>query len=66
MTERYEISRSHGAAPLILMFPAGTWESLPFEIRLSCPWYGGEFCDRGSLTATQRSEIATRGYSIAH
>ena len=31
MTERYEITRSHGEASLILMFPAGAWELLPFE-----------------------------------
>jgi hypothetical protein len=49
----------------MLIFLEGSWESLPFEIRLSCPWYGGEFCGGGSLTATQRFEIATQGYSIA-
>ena len=65
MTECYESTRSRGAASLILIFPEGTWESLPFEIRLLHPWHGSEFLDRTSLTARQCFDIAGRGYSLA-
>ena len=65
MTERYESTRSRGGASLMLIFPEGAWESLPFEIRLLHPWHGSEFLDRTSLTARQCLDIAGRGYSIA-
>jgi hypothetical protein len=65
MTECYETTRSRGEAPLKLIFPEGTWDSLPFEVRLSRPWYGGEVCGRTGITTHQRSEIASRGYCIA-
>ena len=65
MTERYETTRSRGEAPLKLIFLEGTWDSLPFEVRLSRPWYGGEVCGRTGITVHQRNEIATRGYCIA-
>ena len=62
MTKRYEMTRSRGEAPVKLIFVEGTWESLPFEVRLSRPWYGGEICGRTSISTQQRSEIARRGY----
>ena len=65
MTERYESTRSRGGASRMLIFPEGSWESLPFEIRLLEPWHGSEFLDRASLTARQCLDIAGRGYSIA-
>ena len=64
MTERYETTRSRGDAPLKLIFAEGTWDSLPFEARLSRPWYGGEVCGRTGITTHQRSDIARRGYCI--
>jgi hypothetical protein len=64
MIQRYEITHARGEAPLVLIFPEGKWESLPFEIRLLRPWYGSAFCDRASLTAQQRLEIAWQGYSV--
>ena len=60
----YEIARSSNEPPLVLIFPEGTWEGLPFEIRLLRPWHGSEYCDRASLTAQQRLEIAWQGYSV--
>ena len=65
MTERYETTRSRGGAPLKLIFPEGTWDSLPFDVRLSRPWYGGEVCGRTGIATHQRSEITSRGYCIA-
>jgi hypothetical protein len=64
MTKRYEITHARGEASLVLIFPQGGWETVPFEIRLLRPWHGSEFCDRSSLSATQRLEIATRGYCV--
>lgn len=65
MTKRYEIVRSSGDPPLMLIFLEGNWDSLPFEVRLLCPWYEGGFCGSSRLTARQRSDIAVAGYSIA-
>lgn len=65
MTKRYEIVRSSDNPSLMLIFLEGSWESLPFEIRLLRPWYKSEFCNRSSLTAAQRLDIATQGYCIA-
>ncbi len=65
MTERYETTRSRGEAPLKLIFAEGMWDSLPFEVRLSRPWYGGDVCARTDITTHQRSEIANCGYCIA-
>jgi hypothetical protein len=50
---------------MMLIFLEGSWDDLPFEIRLLRPWYASEFCDRHSLTASQRLDIATQGYCIA-
>ncbi len=66
MTKRYETTRSLDEPRLMLISPEGTWESLPFEIRLLRRWYGMEICDRSNLTAAQRFEIEMHGYSIAH
>jgi hypothetical protein len=63
MTERYEIAHSESGVSLI--FRAGTWESLPFQIRLLRVWYGSEFCDRADLTPEQHLDVAGQGYSIA-
>jgi hypothetical protein len=65
MTEHYETTRSRGEAPLKLIFPAGGWDSLPFEVRLSRHWYGSEVCRRDGITTHQLSEIARQGYCIA-
>jgi hypothetical protein len=65
MTARYETTRSQGDAPLMLIFAEGTWDSLPFEIRLLRPWYGGEVVDSCVITARQCIEIANWGYCIA-
>jgi CheY-like chemotaxis protein len=66
MTKRYEILRSPDDPPLVLIFLEGSWESLPFEVRLLCPWYESEFRDGSGISATQRSEIAALGYCIAN
>ena len=65
MTERYETTRSRGEASRMLIFLEGTWDILPFEVRLLRPWYGREVCGRTGITTHQCSEIARRGYCIA-
>ena len=63
MTDRYEITRSHGS-PLMMIFRAGEWDSLPFEIRLLQPWYGSEFLHRTRLNTQQCLDIARLGYAM--
>jgi hypothetical protein len=66
MNKRYEVVFSPYEPFLKLIFPEGTWESLPFEIRLWRPWRGGAHSTESALTSLQRQEIAQRGYSIGH
>ena len=65
MTKCYETAYSYDEPRLMLIAPKGSWENLPFEIRLLRRWHGREFCDRGCLTPVQRLEIAVLGYSVA-
>jgi hypothetical protein len=62
--KRYEIVRASDAPDLMLILPEGSWQSLPFEIRLLYPWHESECSDGGWLTSMQRSEIAAQGYRI--
>ena len=64
MTKRYEMTRTHGDEPMTLIFPEGTFETLPFEVRLQGPWYGCSYCDMDSLRPGQRIEILREGYTI--
>jgi hypothetical protein len=66
MNKRYEAVSSPCELSLKLIFLEGTWESLPFEIRLWRPWRGGILCTESALTSLQRREIVQRGYSIGH
>lgn len=65
MTECYETTRSRSEASLMLIFPEGTWDILPFELRLLRPWYGSEVCGRTGITAHQYSVIVRWGYYLA-
>ena len=64
MTERFEAARSAGQEPMTLIFSAGAYEALPFEVRLMGPWYGCLYIDGESLKHAQRNEIARQGYTI--
>jgi hypothetical protein len=66
MNKRYEVVSSPCEPALKLILLEGTWESLPFEIRLWRPWRGAILCADSALTSMQREEIAQRGYSIGH
>jgi hypothetical protein len=66
MNRRYEVVSSPHEPALKLILLEGTWESLPFEIRLWCPWRGATLCADSALTSLQRGEVTKRGYSIGH
>ena len=46
MAKRYEIVRSSDDPPLVLIFPEGSWESLPFEVRRQWDFCYAAFRDR--------------------
>ena len=64
MSRRYEITRSAANNNLQLVYPAGRFETLPFEIRLLAPWIGGESIDLETLRPEQRTEVAWQGYTV--
>jgi hypothetical protein len=61
---RYEITRSATDAHLRLVYPAGRFESLPFEVRLLAPWVGGEPLAIETLRPEHRLELAVNGYAL--
>jgi hypothetical protein len=64
MTKHFEITRSGTNRLLQLIYPAGMFENLPFEVRLHAPWMGCETVDWDALRPKQRVEIASQGYAI--
>lgn len=64
MTERYEATYSAGPEPSALIFPEGTFEALPFEVRLAEPWYGCFYVDAKQLKPSKRLEIMRSGYAL--
>lgn len=64
MTQQFEATFSTGDAPKTLIFPAGCFEALPFEVRLMGPWYGCEYIESKNLKAAFRIEIMRQGYTL--
>jgi hypothetical protein len=64
MTTQYEATCSYGAEPKTLIFPEGTYEALPFEVRLLAPWFGSIMVDAKKLKPAQRVEIMRQGYTL--
>jgi hypothetical protein len=64
MTECYEFVHSDGHSPALLVFPAGSWEQLPIEVRFSRAWYDGKRGLTRELNATQRQHIERQGYIV--
>jgi hypothetical protein len=64
MITRYESTQTPGADPMTLIFPEGAFESLPYEIRLMCPWFGCSYGDVASLKPAHRGELVRQGYVI--
>ncbi len=64
MIHRYEATYSTGEVPKTLIFPEGTFEALPFEVRLMGPWYGCQYIDGKTLKPAHRYEIMRQGYTV--
>lgn len=64
MTTRYESTQTPGPEPMTLIFLEGSFESLPFEIRLMAPWYGCTYGDIAELKAAHRGELLRQGYAV--
>lgn len=64
MTQLYETTFALGDEPMTLIFPEGTYEALPFEIRLLAPWFGAGVIEVTSLKSVQRLELMRQGYTI--
>ena len=64
MTNRYEATDSAGPEPMTLIFKEGTYEALPFEVRLMEPWCGSRYIDEKRLKPAQRCEISRQGYAV--
>jgi hypothetical protein len=59
---RYEYARSAREKSLLLIFPEGTFERLPFEIRLAAPWAGQGYGDINGLKPADRWHFHQLGY----
>jgi hypothetical protein len=66
MTRRYELTRATGTEPMTLIFPEGTYEALPIEVRMLGPWFGCSYATKSSLKPAWRSEISRKGYAIVY
>ena len=64
MSHRYEYARSGREKSLLLIFPEGAFETLPFEVRLAAPWTGHGFGEVASLKPADRHHLFRRGYAI--
>jgi hypothetical protein len=64
MVGSYECVRSAGGKQLHLVFQAGAFECLPFEVRLLGPWFNHGGGDVASLKPAHRSALAHCGYVI--
>jgi hypothetical protein len=64
MTHRYEFARAAREKGLLLLFPEGAFESLPFEVRLSAPWTGRFYGKVGDLKPADQQQLRHVGYII--
>lgn len=64
MSTRYEFARSGREKSLLLVFPEGTFEGLPFEVRLAAPWVGHGYGEVGALKPAERWQYHQQGYAI--
>jgi hypothetical protein len=64
MSHRYEFTRAAGDKSLILIFAEGTFESLPFEVRLTAPWTGFGYGNVAELKSAERRALLDAGYAI--
>ncbi len=64
MTQQFEATYSTGDDPKTLIFPAGCFEALPFEVRLMGPWYGCKYIESKNLKQVYRFDIMRQGYAM--
>jgi hypothetical protein len=64
MAEVYECTHSAVDRQLHLLFHAGTFESLPYEVRMLSVWAGRSFGEMSDLRPAFRSELAQHGYVV--
>ncbi|MEJ2118560.1 MAG: hypothetical protein P8Y36_11980 [Alphaproteobacteria bacterium] len=64
MTKRYEKTRIISSESMTLIFPEGTYDALPFEVRMLGPWFGCSYGNMASLKSAWRTEISRKGYMI--
>jgi hypothetical protein len=64
MSHRYEFTRAAGEKGLILVFTEGSFESLPFEVRLSARWTGLGYGEITELKMTDRRALLAHGYAV--
>ena len=64
MSGRYEYARSGREKSVLLIFPEGTFEGLPFEVRLAAPWVGHGYGDLSQLKPSDRWHYHQLGYAI--
>jgi hypothetical protein len=64
MSTRYEFARSGRDRSLLLIFPEGMFDCVPFEIRMTAPWVGCGFCEISDLRAADRWRFHQLGYAI--
>jgi hypothetical protein len=59
---RYEFARSGREKSLLLIFPEGSFDSLPFETRLAAPWTGEGYGELAALRPADRVQYLQLGY----
>jgi hypothetical protein len=59
---RYEFARSGRDRSLLLLFPEGSFDSLPFEVRLAKPWTGKGYGELAALKPADRVQYQRLGY----
>jgi hypothetical protein len=64
MSGRYEYARSGREKSVMLIFPEGTFEGLPFEVRLAAPWVGHGYGKISDLKPSDRRHFHQLGYAI--
>jgi hypothetical protein len=64
MSHRYEFSRAAGENGLMLIFTEGTFENLPFEVRLAARWTGLGYGSIAELKTADRRALLAVGYAI--
>lgn len=64
MSGRYEYARSGREKSVMLIFAEGTFEGLPFEVRLAAPWVGHGYGKISDLKPSDRRHFHQLGYAV--